>query len=131
MSSVSIVKVENDYYDALLQALDDIGEKPVSRGDRVLIKPNLYEPHAPDSGEITNPRLVEAVARYCLDAGAGRVIIGEGPSYYQPESRLKKCFTEPGISEVADRLGIEWVLLTNTNSALSGVSPEPRPMNSG
>ena len=110
MSRVSIVKVENDYYDALLQALDDIGEKPVSRGDRVLIKPNLYEPHAPDSGEITNPRLVEAVARYCLDAGAGRVIIGEGPSYYQPESRLKKCFTEPGISEVADRLGIEWVL---------------------
>ena len=110
MSKVSIVKVENDYYDALLQALDGIGEKPVSRGDRVLIKPNLYEPHAPDSGEITNPRLVEAVARYCLDAGAGRVIIGEGPNYYQPESHLKKCFTKPGISEVADSLGIEWVL---------------------
>ena len=110
MSQVSIVKVENDYHDALLRALDDLGEKSVNRGDRVLIKPNLYEPHAPDSGDITNPRLVEAVARYCLDAGASRVIIGEGPSYYQPESRLKKCFTEPGISEVADRLGIEWVL---------------------
>ena len=110
MSTVSIVKVENDYYGALLRALDDLGEKSVNRGDRVLIKPNLYEPHAPDSGDITNPRLVEAVARYCLDAGASRVIIGEGPNYYQPESRLKKCFTEPGISEVADRLGIEWVL---------------------
>jgi len=110
MGKVSIVKVENDYYDALLRALSDLGEKPVQRGDRVLIKPNLYEPHAPDSGEITNPRLVEAVARYCLDASAGRVIIGEGPSYYQPEARLNKCFTETGISEVAERLGIEWVL---------------------
>ena len=110
MSKVSIVRVENDYYDALLQALDGVGEKPVARGDCVLIKPNLYEPNAPDSGEITNPRVVEAVARYCLDAGAGRVIIGEGPSYYQSESRLRPCFTQTGISEVADRLGIEWVL---------------------
>jgi uncharacterized protein (DUF362 family) len=110
MSKVSIVKVENDYYATLLRALDDLGEKPVARGDRVLIKPNLYEPKAPDSGDITNPRMVEAVARYCLDAGAGRVIIGEGPSYYQSESNLKPCFTQTGISEVADRLGIEWVL---------------------
>ncbi|MBU2535223.1 MAG: DUF362 domain-containing protein [Chloroflexota bacterium] len=110
MSKVSIVRVENDYYDALLQALDGVGEKPVARGDCVLIKPNLYEPSALDSGEITSPRVVEAVARYCLDAGAGRVIIGEGPSYYQSESRLRPCFTQTGISEVADRLGIEWVL---------------------
>ncbi len=110
MSKVSIVKVENDYYDALRRALDDLGEKPVERGDSVLIKPNLYEPKAPDSGDITNPGVVEAVARYCLDAGAGRVVIGEGPSYYQPESQLRPCFTQSGISEVADRLGIEWVL---------------------
>jgi uncharacterized protein (DUF362 family) len=110
MSKVSIVRVENDYYNALLQALDGVGEKPVARGDCVLIKPNLYEPSAPDSGEITSPRVVEAVARYCLDAGAGRVIIGEGPNYYQPESHFKKCFTEPGISEIADRLGIEWAI---------------------
>jgi len=110
MSKVSIVKTENDFYAAFTRTLNDIGERPVSRGDHVLIKPNLYEPHTPDSGEITNPKVVEAVARYCLDAGAARVIIGEGPSYYQPESQLKECFTRAGISEVADRLGIEWVL---------------------
>jgi len=110
MSKVSIVKVEDNYYDAFLRALDDLGEKPVARGDRVLIKPNLYEPKAPDSGDITNPRLVEAAARYCLDAGASRVIIGEGPSYYQSEANLRPCFTQTGISEVAERLDIEWVL---------------------
>jgi uncharacterized protein (DUF362 family) len=110
MAKVSIVKTENDFYAALVRALNDIGERPVAPGDRVLIKPNLYEPNAPDSGEVTNPKVIEAVARYCLDAGAARVIIGEGPSYYQSESNLKKCFTRAGISAVADRLGIEWVL---------------------
>jgi uncharacterized protein (DUF362 family) len=110
MTKVSIVKTENDFYAALVRALNDIGERPVAPGDRVLIKPNLYEPNAPDSGEVTNPKVVEAVARYCLDAGAARVIIGEGPSYYQSESNLKKCFTHTDTSAVADRLGIEWVL---------------------
>lgn len=110
MAKVSIVKTENDFYAAFTRALNDIGEKPVVPGDHVLIKPNLYEPRAPDSGEITNPKVIEAVARYCLDAGAAQVIIGEGPSYYQPESDLKKCFTHTGISAVADRLGIKWVL---------------------
>jgi len=110
MAKVSIVKTENDFCAAFTRALSDIGEKLVTSGDHVLIKPNLYEPHAPDSGEITNPKVIEAVARYCLDAGAARVVIGEGPSYYQRESQLKECFTRAGISEVADRLGIEWVL---------------------
>jgi uncharacterized protein (DUF362 family) len=110
MSKVSIVKTGNDIYAALDEALGDIGEKPIARGDHVLIKPNLLEPVSPDSGDITNPRVVEAVARYCLDAGANRVTIGEGPSYYQPESQLRKCFTQTGISQVAERLGIEWVL---------------------
>ena len=110
MSKVSIVKTENDFCAAFTKALSDIGEKLVTTGDHVLIKPNLYEPLAPDSGEITNPKVIEAVARYCLEAGAARVVIGEGPSYYQPQSQLKECFTRAGISEVTDRLGIEWVL---------------------
>lgn len=128
MSKVSIVKTENDFYAAFTKALSDIGERPVARGDQVLIKPNLYEPHTPDSGEITNPKVIEAVARYCLDAGAARVIIGEGPSYYQPQSQLKECFTRAGISEVADRLGIEWVLFDEHRyrsfKGISGATPD-------
>ncbi len=110
MSKVAIVKAGDDFHGAFIKALSAVGERPVSRGDQVLIKPNLYEPCAPDSGDVTNPKVVEAVARYCLEAGAARVIIGEGPSYYQSESHLRDCFTRPGISEVADRLGIEWIL---------------------
>jgi uncharacterized protein (DUF362 family) len=110
MARVLITRTGNDLYAALVRAVDDVCGKLIVPGDRVLIKPNLVEPAAPDSGEITTPQLIEAVARYCLDQGAGRVIIGEGPSYYQPESYLRKCFTSTGVSEVAERLGIDWVV---------------------
>ena len=110
MAKVSIIKAEDDLYEALNRAIDGIGERPIARGDHVLIKPNLVEPRDPGSGAITTPGLIEAVARYCLDYGAAKVIIGEGPSYYQPESRLRECFTNTGVTEVAERLGIDWVL---------------------
>ena len=110
MAKVSITKTGNDFCAAFARALDDVGEQLITRGDCVLIKPNLVEPAGSDSGQITNPQVIEAVARYCLDNGAARVIIGEGPSYYQPQSHLRECFTRTGVSEVAERLNIEWVL---------------------
>lgn len=110
MPRVSIVKTEDDLYEAFAKAIDVIGGKLIVPGDHVLIKPNLVMPAAPDSGEITSPKVIEAAARYCLDHGAARVIIGEGPSYYIQESCLRDCFTRTGVSELAERLGIEWVL---------------------
>ncbi|MBL7177812.1 MAG: DUF362 domain-containing protein [Desulfobacteraceae bacterium] len=115
MVKVSITKAEDDLYAALTEAIDGIGERPIARGDRVLIKPNLVEPRDPGSGAITTPGLIEAVARYCLDQCAAKVVIGEGPSYYQPESRMRDCFTDTGVTEIAERLGIDWVLFDEHN----------------
>jgi len=128
MARVSIAKTENDFCAAFNRAIDDIGGPLITPGDRVLIKPNLVEPAAPDSGQITNPKVIEAVARYCLDSGAARVVIGEGPGYYQPQSCLRECFTRTGVSLVADRLGIEWVLFDEhsyrTFKGVPGCTPE-------
>ena len=115
MARVSITKTENDLYTAVIKAIDGAADKLITRGDHVLIKPNLVQPADPESGEITTAGLIEAVSRYCLDCGAARVIIGEGPSYYQPESRLTECFTRTGVSKVAETLGIEWVLFDEHN----------------
>ncbi len=124
MARVSIVKAEGDFYSAFTKAISEIDERLIAPGDRVLIKPNLVMPAAPDSGEITNPEVIEAVARYCLDFGAARVIIGEGPSYYIPESHLRECFTRTGVSRMAERLGIEWILFDDHNyRAFQSVSP--------
>jgi len=110
MGKVSITKTENNLHTAVIEAIDGAADTLIARGDHVLIKPNLVEPANPESGEITTAGLIEAVGRYCLDCGAARVIVGEGPSYYQPESSLRECFTRTGVSRVADKLGIEWVL---------------------
>jgi uncharacterized protein (DUF362 family) len=124
---ISLIKVEKDLYSSFGQAIRDLGKKFVARGDRVLIKPNLVQPRSPGSGEITNVAVVEAVARYCLDAGASRVVIGEGPTYYQSESRLRECFTETGVAAMTRRLGIEWVLFDEhryrTFRGIPGVTP--------
>jgi uncharacterized protein (DUF362 family) len=110
MTKVAITKTENDFYASFSQAIIDMGKPLIIPGDRVLIKPNLVEPAAPDSGQITNPKLIEAVARYCLDYGAIQVVIGEGPGFYQPRSCARECFTHTGVSYIAENLGVEWIL---------------------
>lgn len=110
MSKVMIVSAEKDLVGSVARALQNSSEQLIARGDRVLIKPNLVEPANPESGQITTPKMIEAVARYCLDSGAREVIIGEGPGYYQPASYLKECFTRTGVADVAEKLGVKWVL---------------------
>lgn len=108
-SKVDISSVGDNLYASLSQAIERVGGLSVS-GDKVLIKPNLVLPSSYKTGETTNPYLVEAMVRWCFDHGARDVIIGEGPSYYQPESQLVDCFTKTGITNVAERTGARWVL---------------------
>ncbi len=127
MVKVSLTKPGKDLDVAVTKAINELGQV-VTPGDRVLIKPNLVTPEAPDSGRITSPNLIQAVARYCLEQGAARVIIGEGPGYYNRKADLKDCFTRTGVSEVAEGLGIEWVLFDDhsyrTFRNISDCTPE-------
>jgi uncharacterized protein (DUF362 family) len=110
MVKVSLTKVDTDLYTAMSKSIDALGQAVINRGDHVLLKPNLVTPEAPDSGLITSPQVVEAAARYCLERGAAKVTIGEGPGNYNTRAGLKNCLTHTGISEITDRLGIEWAL---------------------
>lgn len=110
MAKVVITRADGDLYTAVTKAINDLGELVVAPGDRVLIKPNLVHTMSYSDNDMTSPGVIEAVARYCIDRGATRVIIGEGPGYYQPKSRLRECFTRTGVTKIAEDLGIEWVL---------------------
>lgn len=59
----------------LQAALDRLGgiSRFVNRGERVLIKPNVGWDRQPEQAANTNPDLVGAVVRSCLDAGASEV----------------------------------------------------------
>jgi len=109
MPKIDISGAGDNLYASLAQAIERIDGLSVS-GDTVLLKPNLVLPVSYKTGEITNPYLVEAMVRWCFDHGARKVIIGEGPGYYQPVSQLVECFTKTGIKEVAERSGAQWVL---------------------
>ena len=49
------------------------------KGQRVLLKPNLAYPYPPPA--TTDPRVVAAVARLCLKAGAAQVLVGDSSAY--------------------------------------------------
>jgi len=57
-----------------IESLGGMG-KFVSKGDKVLIKPNIAWNRTPEQAANTNPYVVEAVVEMCLDAGAKKVRI--------------------------------------------------------
>ncbi|MCQ4575358.1 MAG: DUF362 domain-containing protein [Candidatus Brocadiales bacterium] len=78
-------------------------EKLVSRGDRVVIKPNISWNRAPEFAANTNPHLVAALAGLCLDAGASRVRVMDHPCSSNP----KPSYKISRIEEAARRAGAE------------------------
>ncbi|MBT4497847.1 MAG: DUF362 domain-containing protein [Gemmatimonadetes bacterium] len=103
---VGIVRVNEQRLDEALARvvglLGDLGDI-VPRGSRVLIKPNFVFP--PTNRGITHPRLVEAVVRLAVEAGAGEIMIGEGSA----DVYTSQGFRFQGMDGVAARYGAELV----------------------
>jgi uncharacterized protein (DUF362 family) len=110
MSTVCIKKADSPYASALERLLEPFAATLALRGASILIKPNLVEPELYTTGQTTNPALVEAIVIWCKQQGAKKIAIGEGPSYFQPASDLRACFTATGIADIAARQAVPWIL---------------------
>jgi uncharacterized protein (DUF362 family) len=100
-----LVVVTNGEPAALVQtALRELGgiERFVSRGDVVLLKPNIGWDRTAEQAANTNPDVVAEVVRQCRRAGAGKVIVTD-VSCNDP----RRCFRRSGIAEAAAREGAE------------------------
>jgi uncharacterized protein (DUF362 family) len=84
---------------AALAALGGM-QRFVSRGDVVVLKPNIGWDRVPQQAANTNPDLVKAVAQMCMDAGAKRVVVTD-VSCNDP----RRCFTRSGIKAAAESIG--------------------------
>lgn len=88
----------------ILSGLKDLDVKPSEiKGKRILLKPNLIEPHA-GSGHInTHPLVVRGAAEAFLRLGASKVLVAEGPGHSR-DSLL--VLEESGLGDVLleDRL---------------------------
>jgi uncharacterized protein (DUF362 family)/NAD-dependent dihydropyrimidine dehydrogenase PreA subunit len=83
------------------EMFDSMGPQWIKPGARVLIKPNLLLPSAPDKAIVTHPLLVRAVAAYLLDHGA-KVQISDSPG----TGSFRKVLTETRYKEVMEGLDV-------------------------
>jgi uncharacterized protein (DUF362 family) len=88
-------------------ALDEMGgvDRFITKGDVVVLKPNVAFDKNPDLAATTQPDTVAAVVKLCLGAGARKVIVADNP-INNPES----CFFKTKVGEAAQRAGAEVML---------------------
>lgn len=84
---------------AAIQALGGMG-RFVSRGDVVLVKPNIGWDRTPEQAANTNPEVVATIVRLCLDAGAKEVKVFDHPC-----EDPRRCYVSSGIMEAAKVAG--------------------------
>lgn len=79
----------------------------VSRGARVVLKPNLLLGFAPERAATTHPAILRVVAERVLDCG-GVVKVGDSPG----AGSCRKVAEQAGLAAVARDLGIELIEFT-------------------
>jgi uncharacterized protein (DUF362 family) len=84
-----------------LEALGGIG-KFISRGDIVVIKPNIGWDRTPEQAGNTNPEVVAAVVKLCFEAGARKVKV-----FDRPVNDPRRCYVQSGIAPAAAALGAD------------------------
>lgn len=77
----------------------------VSRGDVVVLKPNIGWDRVPQQAANTNPEVVKAVAELALDAGASKVVVTDVSC-----NEARRCFRRSGIAKAVESIGAEVVL---------------------
>jgi uncharacterized protein (DUF362 family) len=85
--------------EAALQALGGMGQF-VSRGDVVLVKPNIGWDRTPEQAANTNPEVVATLVRLCLETGAKEVKVFDHPC-----EDPRRCYVNSGIMEAAKGAG--------------------------
>jgi uncharacterized protein (DUF362 family) len=83
-------------------AIDALGgmKRFVSRGDVVVVKPNIGWDRTPEYAANTNPDVVAAVVLLCLEAGAKRVKV-----FDHPVSDPRRTYKQSGIADAAAAAG--------------------------
>jgi uncharacterized protein (DUF362 family) len=111
--------VEDMVRRAVLALNPQLGMKRfISRGDVVCIKPNVGFDRGPELGATTNPDVVRAVVKLCIEAGARRVIVADNPI----ESPAA-CFAKSGIRQSAEQAGADVLIHASTHDSPVQVRP--------
>lgn len=107
LPALAIARNETDPRALVRKAIDAIGgmKRFVSRGDVVVVKPNIGWDRAPMHAANTNPEVVAEVVQQAYDAGAKLVVVTDASC-----NEAGRCFTRSGIWKAAYDVGAEVVL---------------------
>jgi uncharacterized protein (DUF362 family) len=85
-------------------AIDALGgmRQFISRGDIVVVKPNIGWDRLPEQAANTNPEVVAEVVRLCIEAGAKKVKV-----FDRPVNDARRCYVQSGIAASAGAAGAE------------------------
>jgi uncharacterized protein (DUF362 family) len=83
-------------------AVDALGgmQRFISRGDIVVVKPNIGWDRVPEQAGNTNPAVVAALVKLCYDAGARNVKV-----FDRPVNDPRRCYVQSGIEAAARAAG--------------------------
>ncbi len=122
-----LVLVKNGLPAAMVgKALELLGgiKRFVSKGERVLLKPNLSWDRTPEYAATTNPELVAEVVRQCYQAGAANVLILDNTC-----NDARRSYTSCRIPEYAEKYGAE-VRFVRDNQFIETPIPNSRQLKS-
>ncbi|MBL9020938.1 MAG: DUF362 domain-containing protein [Myxococcales bacterium] len=107
LPAMAIARNETDPARLVQKAVEALGgmRRFVSRGDVVVVKPNIGWDRTPAHAANTNPHVVAEVVRLAYDAGAKHVVVTDA-SCNEPN----RCFQRSGIWKAAYDVGAEVVL---------------------
>ncbi len=74
----------------------------ISKGDTVVIKPNMAWDRTPEQAANTNPQVVASVVRLCFEAGAKTVKVLDNPV-----EDARRVYVQSGIAKAARELGAQ------------------------
>lgn len=98
-------KIEESIH-KLLEPLGGI-QNFISKGDKVLLKPNLLSAYPPKDAVTTHPTIVNAVAKEVIQTG-GKPLVGDSPGH----ASLEKAASRSGIKQVCSKLDIPLIKFT-------------------
>ncbi len=86
------------------EALKTIGglSRFVSKGDEVLVKPNIGWDRTPEQAACTNPEVIKTLVELCFEAGAKKVKVMDHPT-----NPARRTYVRSGIAEAAKQAGAD------------------------
>lgn len=114
-----MVEVQGPIERALEVLLEELGgiRQFVKPGDTVLVKPNMSFPNPPEQATTTDPRLVKAMVRHCLEAGARRVLVAD-----HPMRSVELCLEMTGMKDACNGIGNVYLIGASQEGMYKGVT---------